>query len=371
MTAEARARTPEAAEGAPGEGGGSSEVRVTLPSGRSVLTRMPRAARAEALRRLGAMIAAEAGRDDCLFDERAVEGWARGIDVYRAQEFHAVAAIEIHRFREVTGRWPDLVEPVFDSDKMFRQKFFGWMPLPTPADKLRVRDHVPPDWRERILTAETLWRSPKIALPPEDAIPPGRHFVKLNNSTGVNLEIDFPLSAEGRAVFEGWLSRLRRAIPMRMIGEWWYAAIPGTLFVERSLASEIRPAEVSVSVYHGRARLVAERTLDARARKGLTFYGPDGRHFDVSVAGTPMGLVRDRIAGLETMVPAAEAIAAGMHFARVDFYRDGDGRIFLGEITLAPASGRYLFSDLDFERWLGGFWDHRARPLGAGRGARG
>jgi hypothetical protein len=53
------------------------------------------------------------------------------------------------------------------------------------------------------------------------------------------------------------------------------------------------------------------------------------------------------------MIRLAEAVAAGMPFARVDLYTDGNSEIRFGEITFTPGNAQLHFSDRKFDEWLG------------------
>jgi hypothetical protein len=66
-----------------------------------------------------------------------------------------------------------------------------------------------------------------------------------------------------------------------------------------------------------------------------------------------------RPAHLDAMLDAAEALAAGHDFVRVDFYDLPDGPRF-GELTFAPSSGHLAFQPEGWDAAIGALW--RRRP---------
>ncbi len=104
----------------------------------------------------------------------------------------------------------------------------------------------------------------------------------------------------------------------------------------------------------------------AAGGKRDTFYGRDGvARREVSIDGSrpldadsPAMLPSDWLRS--TVVPACDALGAGLDFARVDLYRvdDGEGNagIALGEITMYPKAGTHSFSPAGFETELGAQW---------------
>jgi len=329
---------------------------------------VPPEMRREAMARAGDAMAAETARPDSLLDQRPPKGWMRGIDAYRARDFLNLLALECWRFRDEVGRWPDLEAPEREGEKVFWSKFFGWKPLPSPADKLRVADRIPAPWRGRIGVPEVVWALEPGAMPAKiptalmtEDIAPGRYFLKANDTTAMNLALDYPLTAGARMRIEGWFEALRRRPSMSMIGEWWYGAIPRRVFLERAIGPAGGFEEWCVTTYGGEARFLEERVTDREGRRRYAAYGRSLVPVR-GVWGETSAPIRGRIPDGSTLFEAGEAIARGLDFARIDFYRDDEGRIWLGEITLCPMSGRYAWADEATERAYGRLWDHRAPP---------
>jgi hypothetical protein len=55
------------------------------------------------------------------------------------------------------------------------------------------------------------------------------------------------------------------------------------------------------------------------------------------------------------MMAAAEEMARGFEFARVDFYQPGEHPLF-GEVTFYPGSGLDKFDPVELDEVMGGLW---------------
>jgi hypothetical protein len=62
------------------------------------------------------------------------------------------------------------------------------------------------------------------------------------------------------------------------------------------------------------------------------------------------------------MIVAAEMLGTGLDFIRADFY-DTPERLYFGELTTTPGSGKEHFQPKDFDRYLGGKWRLSRRTL--------
>ncbi len=63
-----------------------------------------------------------------------------------------------------------------------------------------------------------------------------------------------------------------------------------------------------------------------------------------------------RPANLDAVIQAAETIATGLDFARIDLYSDRKSVIKFGEITLTPNNAMARYADFQFDRWLGSWF---------------
>ncbi len=293
------------------------------------------------------------------FRAQPVSGYQRGIEHYSNAELLKVAAISIAVYYTQHGRWPKLVDPVTQTEKLLWMKFFGYLPMPSPANKLAVAELIPSEFADRLRVPDILWRSKELCLPPPDAIPRGHHFIKVNNGTGSNLRLDFPLSPEDRTRFKTWLAARRSPSGLRRGGEWWYATIEPEIFIERAVANTDQLEEWSFFVFNGGCIYLVELQEDEAGAIACTMYDREFTHIPVRVRHFPIGRVRDDLREFTFMRQAAEAIAAKMSLARVDFYRTKSGDVRLGEITLCSMNTKSYYSDPEFDGQLGERWNHR------------
>ncbi len=288
-------------------------------------------------------------------------GFNRGMEFYSGMDLFRLAAYSIAIYASGVGRWPELSPPVRLTEKQLWSKFFGYVPLPSPADKLEARRYLPAQFHDRIKSPEVAWRSTEIAMPPDLGIPAGRYFLKANNDSGTNLEVHYPLSPDQKATIAKWLQTRRQAL-LRIVGggEWWYAKMKPEIFLERAIASEGTPLEEwKLHVMNGRCTYLYERHGDGAKSTHHTVYDRDFKHLPIQVRNLGMGKVKAPFNDSFTMIEAAEAIARNMSFARVDFYRSAPGELFLGEITLCPNNAVNWFSDPAFDEKIAEKWDHR------------
>ncbi|MEM9471955.1 MAG: ATP-grasp fold amidoligase family protein [Pseudomonadota bacterium] len=320
----------------------------------------PQALMKEAYQVASAWLAAEMDAKDSCFLANPKPNFGRGIEFYSGMDLYRLAAYSIAIYASGVGRWPDLACPVRLTEKQLWSKFFGYVPLPSPADKLGTKRFLPFEFRDRIRLPEVVWRSAQIAMPPGDRIPAGRYFLKANNDSGTNLELHYPLTPDQKDRLADWL-RSRQG-PARIVGggEWWYARIKPEIFLERAIGSEGSPPEEwKLHVMNGRCTYLYEREGDGRKSTIHTVYDRDFVHLPVKIREMEIGKVRKPFEDFTTMVEAAEAIARNMSFARVDFYRTAPGELFLGEITLCPNNAVNWFSDPEFDEKIAVDWDHR------------
>ena len=321
----------------------------------------PQALLKEAYQHASQWLTAEMNAASSCFLANPRPNFGRGIEFYSGMDLYRLAAYSIAIYASGVGRWPNLSSPVLMTEKQLWSKFFGFVPLPTPADKLRIGQFLPSEFRDRISLPEIVWRSASLAMPPSVGIPAGRYFLKANNDSGTNLEVRYPLTPDQTNIITKWLQN-RRHGPGRIVGggEWWYAKIKPEIFLERAIAAKgDQLEEWKLHVMNGRCGYLSERQGDSATPTGHTVYDRNFNHLPVKIRNLPIGNVKTHFNEYSTLLDAAEAIARNMSFARVDFYRTESGQLFLGEITLCPTNAANWFSDPAFDKSMGQLWDHR------------
>ena len=321
----------------------------------------PQALLKEAYQHASQWFTAEMNTAESCFLANPKPGFGRGVEFYSGLDFYRLAAYSIAIYASGVGRWPNLASPLRLTEKQLWSKFFGYVPLPSPADKLGTRQFLPVEFRDRIRLPEVVWHSANLEMPPSHGIPAGRYFLKANNDSGTNLEIRYPLTTDQKNTIATWLQS-RRHGPARIVsgGEWWYAKIKPEIFLEKAIAGKgAKLEEWKLHVMNGRCTYLYERQGDGSKSTVHTVYDSDFNHLPINIRNMAIGEVRAPFEEFATMLEAAEAIARNMSFARVDFYRTDTGELFLGEITLCPNNAVNWFSDPAFDERIGSQWDHK------------
>jgi len=252
------------------------------------------------------------------------------------------------------GYWPRIKHPRSFNEHLAHRKLFDHNPLfPIIADKVGVRGYV-----ERLLGPEYLIPVLGIYDDPDD-IPweslPASFVVKTNHRSGGNLLVSDKASldlGEARRTLRKWFDEPYGQEKY----EWFYDAFPRKILVEEFLHDPVEgvPPDFKVYTFHGRAEFIH---VD-RGRFGehqRSFYNRAWERQAFSVRVPASGTV-EKPANLDQMLKVAETLAAGIDFVRVDLF-SVEGRTYVGEMTLAPSSGRKAFyPDKSYDFLLGSFW---------------
>ena len=166
--------------------------------------------------------------------------------------------------------------------------------------------------------------------------------------------------------------RARRAAPIwlrqvygRWLDEWHYRGARRMILVEPFIGELAQqPIDYKIYVFGGRAAMVqvhegrGDRHQWSQYDRHWARLSSDGR-----IVAAPRSLSR--------MLAAAERLAQGQDFLRVDFY-DVDGVPLFGEFCLYPGSGLDRFDPPGLDDWLGAQWSAACRQwqVGASNGVR-
>lgn len=153
------------------------------------------------------------------------------------------------------------------------------------------------------------------------------------------------------ALTQDWLEELNGSV----FGEWAYTKARKSIILEEFIGTtETAPSDYKVYVFDGRAHLIQYH--DGRfSNHSCTYYGRDWKPLPVKNMAYDLAPHSPAPAGLEDMLVAAERIASGFDFLRVDFYFI-EGTIWFGEVAPYPAGGISLFEPSGFDRRLGAEW---------------
>jgi TupA-like ATPgrasp len=282
-------------------------------------------------------------------------GTMRGVDFYRATDFLAALVLAARQFRHAHGTLPSLTAPASFSEHLFVRKFFAAFAMPSLADKLAARAYVRARLGDAVLPA-LVWEGDGIDALFAAALPEGRFVLKPNNNSGALLFLQLPDD----------LARRREEIAARAAmwrasrfghdwGEWQYSTVAPRLMLEAFLDFNpgAAPDDYKVFCFNGRARMINLHIDRFTPRHRSALYDPAWRKFPVDY-GRALA-TRPRPGNLEALVATAETIARGHEFVRVDLYTDGRRTVKFGEMTFTPGNATDRFSDIAFDRWLGGF----------------
>jgi hypothetical protein len=222
------------------------------------------------------------------------------------------------------------------------------MRMPAMADKVAVKALVgerlgrgwvvPTLWDGDLLPARSCWAEPIV--------------VKSRHGCNQNLFLADGGAADWTAVrarAAGWLDRSYGG----WLDEWLYTRIPRGVLIEPfvGVAGQL-PVDYKFYVFGGRVSHVQVH-LDRAHDHRWVVHDRDW---------TPIANGAPRIArpsALAEMIEAAEELARGMDFARVDLYQPGARPLF-GEISFYPGSGLDPFDPPALDAIMGALW------LGAG-----
>ncbi len=250
------------------------------------------------------------------------------------------------------GRLPNLNDPTrFTELVQLRKLYDRDLRLPMMADKvaikLAVAERLGQEW-----VVPMLWSGDVLPVDP-----PFDRPVVVKSRHGCNQTAVVSTAAE-------WTHARRRARRWMAgtygvwLDEWLYRHIPRGLLIEPFIGTApALPIDYKIYVFHGRASHV-QGHVDRASRHRWVVHDLAWR----PLANTAPVIARPT--GLEAMVAAAEELARGFDFARVDFYQPAQQPLF-GEITFYPGSGLDPFDPPELDLEMGRLWlspKHTAGP---------
>jgi hypothetical protein len=287
--------------------------------------------------------------------DRPPDGYLRGIDFYNTDDLVSAIIVGAQTFKDAHGYIPPLSAPVSYSERLYTRKYFAPLPMPSLADKLEGQAYVRARLGDAFLPS-VVWVGDSVDDLYAAVLPPGRFVLKATHGWRYNLILTLPNDlAIRRDEIErqagGWL-RSRFGYDT---GEWQYCTFKPRLFLEQFIDfnGEDAPDEFKLYCFHGRVEFINFH----RDR----FTGHKSALYDTAWNLLPVdfgreAVYRERPGNLQAIIDAAERIAAGLAFARIDLYSDGHA-IKFSEITFTPGNARSRLSDPEFGAKLGKLLD--------------
>jgi hypothetical protein len=258
------------------------------------------------------------------------------------------------------GKLPNLVRPQTFNEKVQWRKLYDRDPrLRVYSDKIAAKQlacsRLGPEW-----IVPTLWTGERPQdIPFETLAPP--YVIKTNHGSGMITLVRSAADVVPDAIVSQLTDWLSRDYSLDHF-EWAYHGIPPRILVEPMINVGGRiPADLKVWVFDGKARFL-QLHVDRFDSHMHAFFDRDWRvqpfTMNPTVPPPPPGVPRPE--HLPEILAAAEELAEGFSFARVDFYDLPSGPKF-GEFTFYPGAGLVPFSPEDSDRMIGSFWKIRSR----------
>ncbi|MEA5446114.1 ATP-grasp fold amidoligase family protein [Gammaproteobacteria bacterium AB-CW1] len=266
--------------------------------------------------------------------------------------------LERRRFKRDVGYWPRLRRPRSYNEKIVWRKLFDRNPqLARVTDKWLLRGYaIEQLGRERaeehLVPLYGLYNKPEAMTEADLARP---CVIKPTHSSGRVMLFPEGLDrdiGEVRERVAHWLAEPAHRIRHH---EWAYSQLKPRVMVEAWLEGENGqpPPDYKFLVFGGRTRLIQVHQ-DRFGNHCRSEFDRDWRFLEVDGDGRGS----DPLPCPERypeMLALAERLAQPFDFMRVDLYLVG-GRIYLGELTAYPGSGRRCFDPSQFDFELGRHW---------------
>lgn len=282
--------------------------------------------------------------------------WKWILDEFNQWEgpFHNPAEIATH-FKAKTGYAPNIDEPQTLMEKITAKKIGNRDPyLTMTADKLNVREYVESKGLGEYIVP-MLYVSPfPVSLPWKDL--PEQFFIKMNNASGRNMAIEAK-SRIARGFVEQKINEWIRKPYGVDKGEWAYKNINPNVIVEPLLPGDPMPA-IKFHCFHGEAKIgqvIKYRRADKKISELTTAYLDPWEPLPMSWDGHPIGNA-PRPEELPLLIELSEKLAQDFEYCRVDWLKDGNGRIWFSEITHYPTGGRAKITPKKYDEDFGKFW---------------
>ncbi len=258
-------------------------------------------------------------------------------------------------FRRRLGHWGNFAAPLQLSELMQWRKVFDHNPAFVTfcnkhATKAWVAERVPD-----IASPPTEWIGTRPEDIPDSLLAPG-HVIKVNSATSLNYfphREHLPRKAAERRL-RRWLDFHPRDWWRRSrLGEWAYRPNRPLLMVEPLLAEAV--VDIGVRAFNGEVSFVSVATAYKTGQDRIAFFWPDGSRLpasDFAEVALPPDYTVPQIA---EAVSLARRLSRGFDYLRIDFLV-AEGRLWMGEITVYPASGLGGSNDraeLTYRQWLG------------------
>lgn len=242
----------------------------------------------------------------------------------------------IEQFKRHNQYSPDIDNPETYNEKVLRRKLTRDERLPSMSDKLVAKNYVDRTF-DGVDTIPTL----SIGMNQKpDRFP---FIMKPTNSSGWNRIVRKEKEYKKSRIF---LSNISHIPYGQKKGEWWYAEIPFQVFCEPLYEIDF---ELRCFAFHGRTEF-----FYIRQQRKNTWFTRDGEFLPIRCDKWKHG--SGKLPDLGDSIKQADKMSKGFDHIRVDFLFTANSRRFFNEFTFAHRSGHCRWSDVNFDKTMGGYW---------------
>ena len=266
---------------------------------------------------------------------------------------------EKKKFYQRKGYPLNLKQPRSFSEKVVWKKLYDRNPLiPITADKYLARFFVKEvlgeDIADDILVPLLSVNEDPDEIPFEQL--PVSYIIKPNHGSGMYMIVD-GIKPDPDKIIDKCKSWLEQPYGIEN-NEWAYRNIKRKILIEKLLKDERGqiPDDYKFFVFKGKSRflyVVKDRLSGDKTKSSV--YTPDWKRIQVQYYHD-VGPDIKKPPNLDEMIGIAERLGEPFDFVRVDLYSTGM-RIYFGELTNYPISGRARIEPLKFDFEFGSYWE--------------
>lgn len=286
-------------------------------------------------------------------------GYMRGIDYYDRKDLIRAITRVLVRYRERSGHFPNLIEPISFTEKLTRAKFFAAMKVPETGNKSHTVNFIPKNLDGKVSYPRIVWRSRNSILPANHQLAAGIYYLKTNHGSGMVRRVAYPLSPSVKAALEEEFAGFLCTDYGKQMGQWWYNVFERELILEEAVCVDDPPTTLLFLVIDGEIAVIwaDHKSLDVGGVTPTLQFDPVFNIDDEQPPG------EERLENFEISeelkrrtIEIAKEIGKQFFAIRVDLIIGDDGEVYLNEITQMSEGGDPAHHTPKFNMELGKKW---------------
>ncbi|MDD4362929.1 MAG: ATP-grasp fold amidoligase family protein, partial [Atribacterota bacterium] len=252
----------------------------------------------------------------------------------------------------------NLKNPNSFNEKVVWKKIHDRNPLlPIITDKYQVRSYIKNllgGKKAQEILIPLLYITDKPETIPFDELP-AKYIIKPNNAAGRRIIVEDSIAIDKEDIIKTCKRWMK--IPYGLAAlEWSYIPVKRRIIIEKLLRDDNgkTPKELKFFMFHGKCKAVY-LILDKLNTPFRSYYDEKWNILPVRKPNRLQGKKIEKPKNYEEMVMLAEKLSKPFDFLRVDLY-NLDGKIWFGELTNYPYSGKLKFIPESFDYELGKYW---------------